>query len=175
MGMFDWGGGTDVAYRVDDDAATQLRIRAFMFDIVTYITSGTSLGLTAVGFAKTAALESAAAAATAAAPVTGGAGAVVGAGITLFNLGTSGGFLLAGLGISFFSATIGFVMWRILAVSFHARHVPTTLQRAGFMVVKLIPIPGLAMVPWYTIFTKRAISASREEDRERAQKEGEIA
>lgn len=165
MGLFS---SDDTEYRVDDDSATSLQIRAVLFDLVTFIFAAAGLGLFAVGLAKSAGFAAAGAAASAIPYV----GTVASKIILGARISSSFELFVAGLGLSVFSSFMGAAFWFGLMSSFRSRGVKTFWGRLAVLFIKALPFPGLNALPfpWFFMFTYSAIQRSRREDREKSGK-----
>lgn len=172
MGIFSLGGDSETEYRIDHDTAVHLRIRAVLFDGITFIFSTGSIGLFAIGVEKTAALGGLALVLSAV-PVIG---EIAAGAITALNLASTAGLLVAGLSLSTLSSLVSMALWLSLSSSFRSHKVPVLWDRLKFaLLIKIIPIPGLGIVPQFFIFTNSMIEASHKEDEERKEKTAEGA
>ena len=162
MGLFS---SKSADYRISDDAAVSLRVRAALFDMVALIFGGVGFTVTIIGLLKTIGLSAAA----------GAIGLVpyVGPWIARFLLGvnfsTSIGIFVAGISLTIFSSVISAVFWYILMSEFRKRGVSTYWRRFTVLFVKAIPFPGFNAlpIPWFFMFANSTINASRKEDQER--------
>lgn len=155
-------------YRIDNNIAIELRVRAALFDALSFIFSALSLGITATGLLKTGALGALAGVAVVIpSGITQGIAAVLG----LANVTTLAPFLIVGFFLSLLGTMSGAASWVVMRASFGGRGVNTFMKSFLLGLVKLIPIPGVSMLmPFhYSILTAWAISDSRKEDRERAE------